>query len=180
MGTLADDARRRRAIRTIDSSVGIQRMQRTLIGWREWVQLPDFSPVPTKAKIDTGARTSSLHAFDLTLSDRDGTPWVDFEYHPLQRSRAESTAVSMPVQSFRQVRSSTGQVETRPVVRTRIRMGAKSFAIDLTLTSRDEMGFRMLVGRTAVRRRFWVDPGRSFLLVTPNGEPRKRRSKGEQ
>jgi hypothetical protein len=154
-------------------------MQRTLIGWREWVQLPDFSPVPTKAKIDTGARTSSLHAFGLRLSDREGTPWVEFEFHPLQRSRAESSTLGMPVQSFKEVRSSTGQVETRPVVRTRITMGEKSFAIDLTLTSRDQMGFRMLVGRTAVRRRFWVDPGRSFLLATQTESGESLQSKGE-
>lgn len=155
-------------------------MQRNLIGWREWVRLPDVSPVAVKAKIDTGARTSTLHAFNLKLSDRDGVPWVEFEIHPLQRSRAERRTVELPVKSFKKVRSSTGQVETRPVVRTRLRLGKKTFAIDLTLTSRDEMGFRMLVGRTAIRRRFWVDPGRSFLLVPSNSEPRDSQTKGEE
>lgn len=155
-------------------------MQRILIGWREWVRLPDVSPLAIKAKIDTGARTSTLHAFNMRLSDRDGMPWVVFEVHPLQRSRAEKGTVELPVKSFRKVRSSTGQVEARPVVRTRITMGKRTFAIDLTLTSRDEMGFRMLVGRTAIRRRFWVDPGRSYLLVPRSGEPQDFQTKGEQ
>lgn len=153
-------------------------MQRTLIGWREWVQLPDLSSVAIKAKIDTGARTSTLHAFNLKLSERNGVAWAQFEIHPLQRSRAESTTVELPVQSFKKVRSSTGQVETRPVVRTRLRAGKKVFSIDLTLTSRDEMGFRMLVGRTAIRRRFWVEPGRSFLLTPPRNDTRNSQNKG--
>ena len=136
---------------------------RPLIGWREWVLLPDLSPVPLKAKIDTGARTSTLHAFGLSVYARDGEPWVDFEIHPIQRSKAQSSLVSYPITSFKQVRSSTGHSERRPLIRTRFQIGQHEFDIDVTLTSRDEMGFRMLLGRSAVRRRFWVDPGRSFL-----------------
>lgn len=155
-------------------------MQKALIGWREWVRLPEISPVAIKAKIDTGARTSALHAFNLKFSERDGAPWVNFEIHPLQRSRAQSRTIDLPVKSFTKIRSSTGQTETRPVVRTRLRLGKKTFPIDLTLTSRDEMGFRMLVGRTAIRRRFWVDPGRSYLLVPRSGEPQGFQTRGEQ
>jgi hypothetical protein len=136
---------------------------KSLVGWREWVELPDLSPVPLKAKIDTGARTSTLHAFDLVHHERDGEPWVTFEVHPVQRSRAHSTLVSHRIEGMRRVRSSSGHSEERPVIRTAIRIGERAFAIDVTLTSRDEMGFRMLLGRTAIRRRFLVDSGRSYL-----------------
>jgi hypothetical protein len=142
--------------------------ERLLIGWREWVELPDLSPVPVKAKIDTGARTSTLHAFALSVHERDGEPWVTFEVHPLQRTQAHSTLVSCPVSGLRRVRSSSGHSEERPVIRTSIRIGGKSFEIDVTLTSRDEMGFRMLLGRAAIRRRFVVDAGRSFLHPVPS------------
>lgn len=138
-------------------------IDRPLIGWREWVALPGLSPHPLKAKIDTGARTSALHAFGLKLQDRDGVPWVAFEIHPNQRTKAQRAKVALPVHAFRRVRSSTGHAELRPVIRTAIKIGEHAFDIDITLTSRDQMGFRMLLGRAAVRRRFWVDANRSFL-----------------
>jgi hypothetical protein len=116
-----------------------------------------------KAKIDTGARTSTLHAFELELSERNGEPWAEFEIHPIQRSRAQPSAVSCPVRGFKRVRSSTGHSQDRPVIRTIIQIGEHRFDIDVTLTSRDNMGFRMLLGRGAIRRRFWVEPDRSFL-----------------
>ena len=148
---------------TLKTMARTESRKRSLLGWREWVTLPELSPVPLKAKIDTGARTSSLHAFGLSLQQRNGEPWVEFEVHPVQRSRRHSTRVTYPVEDFRRVRSSTGHSEQRPVIRTPIRIGGHDFDIDVTLTSRDEMGFRMLLGRTAVRRRFLVDPGRSYL-----------------
>ena len=138
------------------------------VGWREWVTLPEMSELPVKAKIDTGARTSALHAFGLWIVDRDGTDWASFELHPVQRSSAGSVRVEAPVVSYRRVRSSNGQVENRPVVRTPVRLGGLEWPIEVTLASRDAMGFRMLLGRAAVRSRFLVDPGRSFLM-TPKG-----------
>jgi hypothetical protein len=146
---------------------------RPLIGWREWVQLPALSSVPVKAKIDTGARTSVLHAFRLAIRTESDEVWADFEVHPVQHSQAHSTPVSHRVAGYRRVRSSSGHLERRPVIRTPIRIGPHRFEIDVTLTSRDEMGFRMLLGRAAVRRRFWVDPGRSFLH---SDDPRRDRS----
>jgi hypothetical protein len=134
-----------------------------VIGWRELVTLPELSPDLVKVKVDTGARTSALHAFDMVIVDRDGLSWVDFEIHPTQRSPLGAVAVSCPIVEFRQIRSSTGHAERRPVIRTPLQIGATRFDIDLTLTSRDEMGFRMLLGRAAVRRRFLVDPGRSYV-----------------
>lgn len=132
------------------------------VGWREWVALPDLCPTPIKAKVDTGARTSSLHAFALHLSSDTLPAIATFEIHPVQRSAASAVQVEAKVHDFKLVRSSSGHAERRPVVRTPVRVGSQQFEIDLTLTSRDEMGFRMLLGRAAVRNRFLVDPGRSY------------------
>ena len=141
------------------------RRARTLdtVGWREWVALPDLCPTPMKAKVDTGARTSSLHAFDLTVVGEGDSAEVEFEIHPHQRSARDGVAVRCPVAGFRRVRSSTGHAELRPVIRTPLLLGTHRYEVDITLTSRDSMGFRMLLGRSALRRRFVVDAGRSFL-----------------
>ena len=136
--------------------------QRPLIGWREWVYLVDLCPVAVKAKVDTGARTSTLHAPRLTLQEEDGVILARFEIHPLQRSRAHRRRVAVPVDGFRSVRSSSGHSERRPVVHTRVRLGEVVFGMEITLTTRDEMGFRMLLGREAVRGRFLIDPQQSF------------------
>ncbi|MCJ7726557.1 MAG: RimK/LysX family protein [Acidimicrobiia bacterium] len=141
--------------------------QRSLAGWREWVLLPDISAIPLKAKLDTGAGTSALHAFGLELIEHEGTTWAEFEVMPLQRSRAHRSAVRYPVSSFKRIKSSTGHTERRPVIRTPLVIGRRRFKIDITLTSRDEMGFRMLLGRSALRGRFWVDAGASYLLPRP-------------
>ena len=133
-------------------------------GWREWVALPEMSGVALKAKLDTGARTSALHAFDLDIVDGELGPVAAFELHPVQRSGLDAVAIEAPITTFRRVRSSNGRVETRPVVTTTLRLGATEWPIDITLTSRDQMGFRMLLGRSALRRRFLVDSGRSFLI----------------
>ncbi len=147
------------------------RAQKPMIGWREWVILPDFSPTPIKAKVDTGAVTSALHAFNLKLTtDRNGTI-ARFGVAPRQGLHAAKTTVECPVVGFKRVRSSNGQTELRPVVRTSVIIGDKSFEIDITLASRDEMGFRMLLGRRAVRKRFLIDPGRSFLQPAADDGP---------
>lgn len=138
------------------------------LGWREWVALPELGVEAIKAKIDTGARTSSLHAFDLEISERDGEPWVEFSVHPVQRIDEPAVSVSARVTEHREVRSSNGEVEQRPVIVTDVEVAGQRFPIEVTLTNRDEMGFRMLLGRSAVRDRFLVDPGESFLTgLTP-------------
>lgn len=129
------------------------------VGWREWVHLPGVTEHPVKAKVDTGARTSSLHAFALEL--RGGH--VRFEVHPHQGSDADASTVVLPVVEHRGVRPSTGQPEQRPVVVVRVRLGSDEFDAEVTLTDRDAMGFRMLLGRTALAGRYVVDPGRSYL-----------------
>lgn len=139
----------------------------SVVGWREWVCLPELCPDPVKVKVDTGARTSSLHAFNLKLTETPEGTIASFEVHPAQRSAAVTYRVEVPVAGFRDVRSSSGHRERRPVITTPVVLGDHRFEIEVTLTSRDEMGFRMLLGRAAVRRRFLVDPGRSYR----QGEP---------
>ncbi|MGF1596303.1 MAG: ATP-dependent zinc protease [Acidimicrobiales bacterium] len=137
---------------------------KTSIGWREWASLPELGVDAVKVKVDTGARTSALHAFRLRHHTVDGRPWVRFEIHPAQHRRHGLVVADAPVLCWRRVRSSNGEVQNRPVILTEIAIGDHHWPIEVTLTDRDEMGFRMLLGRAAVRRRFLVDPGRSYLL----------------
>jgi hypothetical protein len=136
--------------------------ERPVIGWREWVLLPDWLDLPIKAKIDTGARTSSLHSFGTRRFSERGAPWVEFLLHPLQRRSTPEIACTAPVKDERWVRSSNGEAEKRIVVEALARLGSVDWRIELTLADRDVMGFRMLLGRTAIRRLFLIDPGRSY------------------
>jgi hypothetical protein len=136
--------------------------ERPVIGWREWVRLPDLLKLPIKAKIDSGARTSSIHCFGMRRFSDQGTPMIEFVIHPLQRRSDPNFVCAMPIKDERLVRSSNGEQEMRIVVETRARLGDTSWPIELTLADRDVMGFRMLLGREAVRRRFLIDPARSF------------------
>ncbi len=150
--------------------------ERQIIGWREWVTLPDFGIERIKAKIDTGARTSALHAFRVTPFERNGVRFVRFFVHPVQRRRRPEIACEAPLLDERTITSSNGQTEHRYVVKTILRMGTREWPFELTLTNRDEMSFRLLLGREALRRRMIVDPGRSYRLE--RGE--KRKQKGEK
>lgn len=135
-----------------------------IIGWREWVGLPELGVTGIKAKLDTGARTSSIHAFNVTQFDKPTGMWVSFVIHPVQGRKLPEIACSLPVLGRRVVTSSNGARETRYVVKTSLGLGGMSWPIELTLTNRDEMGFRMLIGREAMRRRVLVDPGKSYQL----------------
>ncbi len=145
------------------------RRERQVIGWREWVSLPDLAVPAIKAKVDTGARSSSLHAFDLERFARNGADWVRFTVHPMQRDWRTSIVAEVELLEMRLIRNpgGGGREELRPVVRTTVGLMGRRWPIELTLTRRDRMGFRMLLGRSAVRRRFVVDPGRSFLAGKP-------------
>ena len=143
-------------------------------GWREWVSLPALDVDWVKAKLDTGARSSALHAHDLVVVQRDGVEVASFEVHPWQRSTLDARRVELPVVDRRAVRSSTGHEEERIVVRTTIRLVGLDVDAELTLANRDEMGFRMLVGREALRGRILVDPGRSYLGPRPARALRRR------
>jgi hypothetical protein len=144
------------------------------IGWREWVSLPDWGVSWIKAKIDTGARTSALHAFDARIIDHADGPWVRFTIHPWQDTSADPVEVEAPLVEHRAVRNSSGSLHQRPVVLTTIRLADRVMPIEVTLTPRDEMGFRMLVGRQALRRAYLVDPARSYLGGRPPREIRRR------
>jgi len=145
-----------------------------MTGWREWVGLPDLDVEWIKAKIDTGARTSSLHAFDVREFDRDGQDWVRFKVKPWQDSQEDAVVVERPVHDRRAVRSSSGHAQQRIVVKLRIRLVDHEVVAEVTLSNRDEMGFRMLIGREALRRGYTVDPARSFLGERAPRETRRR------
>lgn len=134
------------------------------IGWREWLALPQLGVRAIKAKIDTGARSSVIHASHLKLFSRQGKSWVRFQVYPAQRNLNYNVATEAEILDLRQVRNSGGQAELRIVISTMAAIAGYEWPIELTLTNRDVMGFRMLLGRAAVRGRFLVDPGRSYLL----------------
>jgi hypothetical protein len=136
----------------------------TVIGWREWVALPELNIDQIKVKIDSGARTSALHAEEIRMiKNKDGSTTVSFSVVPSQdkkrRIRAKATLVDR-----RWVRSSTGAATLRPVISTLLKIGGKAWPIEITLINRDPMGFRMLVGRQALGHGFLIDPAKSFLL----------------
>lgn len=149
-----------------------------VIGWREWLALPELGVTNVKAKVDTGARSSALHAFDLETVRHGRKEWARFKIHPLQRDSATVVAAEAEVVEWRRVRSSTGHQTLRPVILTTAHLMGRDWPIELTLATRDSMGFRMLLGREAVRGRFLVDPGRSFVGGKPRRKSlRKRKSK---
>lgn len=141
-----------------------------VIGWREWVALDGLGvSTPIKAKIDTGAATSALHASKLERFDRDGVPWVRFTVRPHQRRTGDAARVEAPMVDERRIRSSNGRSELRPVIETDIMVGDQRWAVEFTLTRRNAMGFRMLLGRRALRQRAVVDVGSSHRLGVPAG-----------
>ena len=149
-----------------------------VIGWREWVGLPQLGIKSIKVKVDTGARSSSLHAFDLEEFDRDGEKWVRFNLHPVQRKKEPVVMAEAKVLEYRYVRSSSGKAARRPVILTDVELLGIAWSVELTLANRDEMGFRMLLGREAFRRRFLIDAGKSYYGGKPNRKTKpKRRSK---
>jgi hypothetical protein len=145
-------------------------MAKTL-GWREWVGLPDLGIDQIKAKVDTGARTSALHAFDVELERNPDGDTVRFKIHPEQRDLDQVVQCSAPLLDEREVRDSGGHAEQRYVIETLMRIGPDLVTAEFTLTNRDSMGFRMLIGRTAMKGHYLVDPGRSYLL----GKKKKKR-----
>ena len=142
--------------------IGRTNVKRT-IGWREWAVLPLLHSDPIKAKIDTGARTSALHAARIRPLQVDGAEWVEFELDRRDPSKA-ADPFRLPTKGQRTVRNSGGQTEERFLIETTLRLGDDEWPVELTLTTRHDMNFPMLIGRTAVRRRFLVDPGRSYLI----------------
>ncbi|MEE2639546.1 MAG: RimK/LysX family protein [Planctomycetota bacterium] len=133
-----------------------------VIGWREWVKLPDLNVGAIKAKVDTGARSSSIHTSSIETFRSGGTEMVRFSILPHQKSEKKETVAEAEILELRKVRSSNGEVAVRPVIVTRLSLMGRVWPVELTLANRDEMGFRMLLGREAFRGRFLVDASRSF------------------
>lgn len=166
----------------------------TIAGWREWVGLPGIDVPWIKAKLDTGARSSALHAFDVeefvrtddtdstdgtdSADDTDGAAvdWVRFRVRPWQRSENDVAVVECPVHDRRVVRSSSGHSEERIVVLLDIELFGRTITAETTLSNRDQMGFRMLIGREALSQGFLVDAGKSFLGGRAPKEVRRRNS----
>lgn len=136
-----------------------------LIGWREYLALPQLGIDKIKAKIDTGARTSALHAFNIHTYDKDDQTLVAFEVHPLQKNTQYTVKCIAPLLEYREVKNSGGHSQNRPVIITNVLLGSYQWQIELTLTNRDLMGFRMLLGRQAVKKRFLVDSANSFFYL---------------
>ena len=146
----------------------------TIVGWREWVSLPGLGVPWIKAKVDTGARTSALHAFDLEEFERGGEVWVRYSVHPWQDSDEDAVDCESRVVDRREVRSSSGHAEERYVVQLDVSLCKHVVDAEVTLSKRDEMGFRMLVGREALCQGFLVDPSRSYLGGRPKVSVRRR------
>lgn len=137
-----------------------------VLGWREWLVLPELGIPALKAKVDTGARTSALHAFGVEkLPGRR----VRFRVHPNQKDDLDEIVAEAPLIDERIVRTSGGHSELRPVIRTLVRMGALELSVELTLSNRALLGFRMLLGREAICGRFVIDPQRSYCRGRPKG-----------
>ncbi|MGO2141553.1 MAG: ATP-dependent zinc protease family protein [Leucobacter sp.] len=146
----------------------------TLTGWREWVSLPGIGVPWIKAKIDTGAQTSALHAGNITPFERGGEAWVRFTVQPWQEGTLDEIEIELPVHDRRTVRSSSGHTQDRLVVVMDLGLVGRVVPAEVTLTDRDEMVFRMLIGREALKQGYVVDSGASFLGGRPPSKLRKR------
>jgi hypothetical protein len=136
-----------------------------VIGWREWVSLDELGIEKIKAKIDTGARTSALHAFALHPFVENGKNKIRFDIHPLQHDTQKIVTCVADVVDKRFVTDSGGHQEERHVIKTPITIAGQTWAIEITLTERENMLFRMLLGRSALRKRYIVNPARSFVTT---------------
>ncbi len=147
-----------------------------IIGWREWVKLPDFDVPRIKAKVDTGARSSSLHASDIEEFERKGQIFVRFKIHPYHNKPDKFVQAESKVIDFRKVKSSSGDTTNRPVISTTVVMLGQAWPVELTLANRGQMGFRMLLGREAFRGKFLVDSGASYY----GGKPKRKRKRKKE
>lgn len=143
-------------------------LRKHFVGWREWVSLPELGIGKIKAKVDTGARTSALHAFALQPFTENGQQKIRFDIHPHQHSTEDVVTCVANVVDRRPVTDSGGHTEERYVIQTALTIAGQSWPIEITLTERENMLFRMLLGRSALRKRFFVNPARSFVTTRVN------------
>lgn len=147
--------------------VSISESGLTLLGWREWLALPELKIASIKAKIDTGARSSALHAFFIDPYDKGSERWVMFAIHPDQLNTDRVIECHAKVKDRRLVSDSGGHKQQRYVIETPVIMGSLHFTAEMTLTNRDNMRFRMLIGRTAMKGRFMINPKASYCQGFP-------------
>jgi hypothetical protein len=150
------------------------RRKKRIIGWKEWVALPDLGIPPLEAKSDTGAKTSALHAFELEVIEKPEGLFVRFGLHPDRHDTRQAVYCTVPLIDRRMVSDSGGHQELRYVIRSRIWLGTQLWPVELTLTNRENMAYRMLLGREAMRGRLMVDPAKAYLL----GLPHRRQNQG--
>ena len=137
---------------------------KTIIGNSEWCTFPNLAIPAIKARVDSGAKTSSIHAINIERFDRDNEHWVKFDVHPLQGNKTITVHCEAALVDQRVVKSSSGDKEKRPVIRTPVSLGQKTWDIEVTLTNRDSMGHRMLLGREAMNGHVLIDPEAQCLL----------------
>lgn len=153
---------------------------RQIIGWREYIEIPDLGIMGInriKAKIDSGARSCALHAINIRYFQKDEAAWIAFDVHPRQRDNKSLVSCQAPLLEVRSVKDSGGKRTLRPVILTKVKLGDSLFPIELTLIARDSMGFRMLIGRQAIRARYLIDPGSSYILSRKKRAPKKHKKK---
>ena len=134
-----------------------------MLGWKEWVELPDLGIKQIKAKVDTGARTSALHTYFAESYSKGSERWVKFGIHPLQGDTETHIICDTPLLEERNITNSGGQTEKRFVIETTLLIGGKRLKVEMTLTNRDSMKFRMLIGRTSMNGIFCVNPEAAHL-----------------
>jgi len=143
----------------------------SVIGWREWVALPDLKIDQIKCKVDTGAKTSALHAYFIEPLKKSGCEYVRFGMHPVQKNSDTEVICTSKVHDQREITDSGGHREKRYVILTTIKLGQHNWQAEVTLTDRETMLFRMLLGRDAIKNQFIVNPTRSYLI----GKKRKKK-----
>ena len=148
--------------------------KKVIIGKEEWCALPDLGLPAIKARIDSGAKTSALHAFNIHLVEEGGKRYVHFDIHPMQNDRKTIQSCRGLLVDKRTIKSSSGEMERRPVIRTTLTLGGESWEIEVSLTNRDSMGYRMLIGREAMADRVLIDPDTALCLGTVSKDEVKK------
>ena len=138
-----------------------------IVGWREWISLPDLGIKSIKAKMDTGAKTAALHTYFIEPVNNSEKPMVRFGIHPMQKSDKNGIICTADIFDERRIVDSGGHPELRYIIRTSILVGNKKWLIDLSLTNREQMRFRLLLGRTTISEQLIIDPKLSFTLGRP-------------
>jgi ribosomal protein S6--L-glutamate ligase len=135
-----------------------------VIGWKEWASLDDIGIFAIKVKVDTGAKTSSLHAYDIKYFTKDGKKYINFNVHPIQRNKKILVPCTAELIACKKVKSSSGHKEKRPIIKVPIKIGDNIWDIEINLTNRDNMGYRMLLGRQAmVQKNIIIDPSMEYV-----------------